>query len=162
MVGRKFGIRRSFGHVNLRAGSTQFQLLGSYKQGVMFLVCGCYWSGGAACQTDPNGGVTRLQSHCGQPVHYRKARIATSSHPQRICIKAWRTRRSKEAGSVSAPKSDVPPQLGNELRAGVSKTEVGNTSETVFSSITRANPNPLREKCGNSMCGGGGAIGRNG
>jgi hypothetical protein len=34
----KFGIRRSFGHVDLRAGNTQFQLLESHEQGVMFLV----------------------------------------------------------------------------------------------------------------------------
>ena len=99
----------------LRAGNTLFQLMASYEQGVMFLLCGCYCSGGAACQIDPNGGVTRLQSHCGQHVHYRKARIATSSHRLPICIKALRTRRSKEAGSASAPKSDVSLQSGREL-----------------------------------------------
>ena len=68
----------------------------------------------------------------------------------------------QRSGERERSKERRPPQLGNELKAGVSKTEVANTSETVFSSITRANPNPLCEERGNSMCGGGGAIGRNG
>lgn len=102
--------------------------------------------GGAACQKYPNAGVPQLPSRCGQPVHYRKARIATSSHPPPISIKALRTRRSKEAESASAPKSDVSRQSGKDPRPGVSKTEVGNASETFFSVITRANPGSVLYK----------------